>query len=76
LGTTGIDAFPKLKNFELKMHSMIGNTYVRESTCSTMNQVKSKNRNRMADAILYDRLRLATTDTAGIEKGTMVSVVA
>ena len=42
------DILPKVKNFALKMHSMFGNTHVCESTFSTMKQVKSKNKNRMA----------------------------
>ena len=50
--------FLKLKNFALKMHSMFGCTYVCESTFSTMKQVKSKNRNQMADETLDDSLRL------------------
>jgi len=43
------DRFPKLKDFALKMHLMFGNTYVCESTFSTMKQVKFKNKNQMAD---------------------------
>jgi len=43
-----------------------------ESTFSTMKQVKSKNRNRMADETLDDSLPLATTGN-GIEKGMTVS---
>jgi len=49
---------------------MLGNTYVYESTFSTMKQVKSKSRNRMADETLDDNLRLAATNT-GIDKGTV-----
>jgi len=49
------------------MHSMFGNTYVCEGTFSTMKQVKSKNRHRMADETLDDSLRLATTNI-GIDK--------
>jgi len=52
---------------------MLGNTYVCESTFSTMKQVKSKNKNRMASETLDDSLRLATNNT-GIEKGTIVSI--
>jgi len=52
---------------------MFGNTYVCESTFSTMKQVKSKNKNRMAGETLDDSLRLATNNT-GIEKGTIVSI--
>ena len=55
------DKFPKLKNFALKMHSMFGSTYVCESTFSTMQLVKSRNRNRMANQTLDNCLRLATT---------------
>jgi len=47
-------------------------TYVGESTFSTMKQVKSKNKNRMADETLDDSLRLATTNT-GIDKERIVS---
>jgi len=52
------DGFPKLKDLALKMHSMFGSTYACESTFSTMKQVKSKNRNRMADESLDDSFRL------------------
>jgi len=50
------DRFLKLKDFALKMRSMFGNTYVCESTFSTMKQVKYKYRNRMADETLDDSL--------------------
>jgi len=53
------DRFPKLKDFATKMHSVFGNTHMCESTFSTMKQVKSKNRNRIAKATLNDSLRLA-----------------
>ena len=46
------DRFPKVKDFALKMHSMFGSTYVCESTFSTMQQVKYKNRNQMVDETL------------------------
>jgi len=46
---------------------MFGNTYVCESTFSTMKQGRSTNRNRMADETLND-----TTNT-GINKGTILS---
>jgi len=48
------DRFPKMNDFALEMHSMFRNTYVCESTFSTMNHVKSKNRNQMADETLDD----------------------
>jgi len=51
---------------------MFRNTYVCESTFSMMKQVKSKNRNRMADKTLDDSFPLATTN-AGIDIGTIVS---
>jgi len=38
------------------MHSMFGNTYVHESTFSTMKRVTSENGNRMADEKLDDSL--------------------
>jgi len=41
------------------MHSIFGKTYVCESKFSAMKQVKSKNRNRMAEEALDDGLRLA-----------------
>jgi len=42
------------------MHSIFGNTYVCECTFSTVKQVKSENRNRMAEEkTLDDSLRLA-----------------
>jgi len=43
------DRFPKLKLFTLKMHLTFGNTCVTEHIFSAMKQVKSKNRNWMAD---------------------------
>ena len=36
--------FLKLKDFALKIHSLLGNTYVSESAFSAMKQVKSKNK--------------------------------
>jgi len=71
------DRCPKLKDFALKIHSKFGNiysAYVRESTFSTMKQVKFINRNRMTDETLVDSRRLATTNT-GIDKGMIVSEV-
>jgi len=50
---------------------MFGNTYACESTFSTMKQIKSKNRSRLADETLDDSLRLAST--SGIEKEMIVS---
>jgi len=38
-----------VEDYALKMHSMFQNTYVCESTFSTMKQVKPKNRNKLAD---------------------------
>ena len=55
------DKFPKLKDFALKMHSMFGSTYVRESTFSTMKLVKSRSKNRMVNQTLDNCLRLSTT---------------
>jgi len=52
------ERFLKLKHFAPKIHFMFGNTYVCESTLYTVKQVKSKNRNRMADEILDDSLLL------------------
>jgi len=40
------------------MHSMFGNIYVYESIFSTMKQLRSNNRNRMADETLDDSLLL------------------
>ena len=51
---------------------MFGNTYVCESIFSTMDQVKSKNRNGIADETLDDSLRLSTSNS-GIDKGIIVS---
>jgi len=45
---------------------------MRVRTLSTMKQVKSKNRNRVADETLDDCLRLAVTNT-GNDKGMIVS---
>jgi len=47
---------------------MFRSTYVHESTFSTMNQIKSKNSNRMADETLDGILRFATIRT-GIDIG-------
>jgi len=49
---------------------MFRNTYVCESTFSTMKQVKSQNKNR--SETLINSLQLATTNT-GITEGTIVS---
>jgi len=46
------DSFPKLNTFAPNVHSMFGSTHVCESTFSTTKQVKSKNRNQMADKTL------------------------
>jgi len=46
----------------------IWKTYVCKSTVSKMKQVKSKNRNRMADETLDDSRRLANTGKS-IDKG-------
>jgi len=46
------DRFPRLEDFTLNMHSMFGNTYMCESTYFGMKQVKSKNRNQMAEETL------------------------
>jgi len=46
---------------------MFGNIYVRESKFSMLKQVKSDNRNRMADKILDD------TTSTGIDIGTILS---
>jgi len=48
------DRFLKLKDIALNTRLAFGNTYVYESTFSTMKQVKSKNRNRMADETQED----------------------
>jgi len=53
------DRFSELKDLTLKLHSMFGNTYVCESTFSTMKQVKSINKIRMVDEIPDDSVRLA-----------------
>ena len=50
------DKFPKLKDFALNMHSMFGSKYVCESTFSTMQLVKSRNRNQMANQTLVNCL--------------------
>jgi len=51
---------------------MFGSRYVCESTFYTVNYVKSKNKNRMADETLDDILRLATIIT-GVDTGAIVS---
>jgi len=60
------DRFPKLEDFAIKICLEI---YTFENTFSTINQVKCKNRNRMAGETLFDSLRLSI----GIDKGTIVS---
>jgi len=49
---------------------MFGNTYVCESTFSSMKQVKCKNRNQMGNGRrkLYDSRRLANTDALLIKE--------
>ena len=54
------DKFPKPKEFALKIHLMIGSTYVCESRFSIIELVKSRNRNRMANQTLDNCLPLAT----------------
>jgi len=63
------DRFPKLKDFALKMHSLVDNTYMCESTFYIMKQINSKNRNRMTDETLNNSLPLVST---GIEKITLL----
>lgn len=53
--------FPKLKNFGLKMSSMMGSTYLCESAFSTMKLIKSKYRSSLSDSSLLNAMRLATT---------------
>uniref|UniRef100_A0A3Q2QH27 HAT C-terminal dimerisation domain-containing protein n=1 Tax=Fundulus heteroclitus TaxID=8078 RepID=A0A3Q2QH27_FUNHE len=45
--------FPHLRDFALSMASMFGSTYVCESSFSTMKHIKSKERNRLTDEILF-----------------------
>jgi len=55
------------------MHSMLGNIYVCERTFSTMKQVKSKNKNRMADEMLDNSLQLAQPTLVYIDNEMIVS---
>lgn len=55
------ESYPKLRKFGLKMCSMLGSTYLCESTFSTMKFIKSKYRCSLTDKSLTNLLRLATT---------------
>jgi len=63
--------FVKLKDFALKMHSMLWSIYVRDGKFFAMKQVISKHRNRMTDETLGDSLWLTTNNTGLI--GTILS---
>ena len=52
---------------------MLGNIYVCERTFSTMKQVKSKNKNRMADEMLDNSLQLAQPTLVYIDNEMIVS---
>lgn len=54
--------YPKLRNFGLKMSSMLGSTYLCESTFSNMKFIKSNYRCSLSDKSLSSLLRLATTN--------------
>nr|CAB3267854.1 zinc finger BED domain-containing protein 5-like [Phallusia mammillata] len=58
------ERYPILKDSAVKLHSMFGSTYICECAFSAMNDVKSKNRNKLGNNALYDCLRMATTSIA------------
>lgn len=55
------ERYPNLVDFGLKMGSMFGNTYLCESTFSTLKFVKSRYRCSLSDDSLLHLLQLATT---------------
>ena len=63
--------FPKLKDVALKIYSMFGSTYMCENMFSSMQVVKSRNRNQKANQTLDNCLRLATT-SINIDRETTV----
>ncbi|GFY74336.1 general transcription factor II-I repeat domain-containing protein 2 [Trichonephila inaurata madagascariensis] len=56
------ERFPKLTKLGLKMGSMMGSTYLCESTHSTMSFIKSKYGSSLLDNSLAHALRLETTN--------------
>ena len=54
--------FPVLRDFALRMLSILGSTYIFENTFYVMKRLKSNARNRFADKTLDACLRLATTE--------------
>lgn len=55
------EKFPCLRKVALYLISFFGSTYLCESTFSTMNAIKTKNRSRLTDAHLTSCLRIAVT---------------
>ncbi|KAG8222197.1 hypothetical protein J437_LFUL001289, partial [Ladona fulva] len=55
------DRFPLLRSVAYKIKSCFGSTYLCESLFSTMNIIKSKNRNRLTDSHLDSCLRAGTS---------------
>uniref|UniRef100_A0A672MSJ9 DUF4371 domain-containing protein n=1 Tax=Sinocyclocheilus grahami TaxID=75366 RepID=A0A672MSJ9_SINGR len=53
--------FP-LRDFARLMHSMFGSTYICESSLSTMEHIKSKERNRLTDDTLFQLLQVGCTN--------------
>ncbi|KAJ8871901.1 hypothetical protein PR048_028241 [Dryococelus australis] len=56
------DKYPKLHNFDLKVTSMFGSTYICECAFSTMKMLKSKQRNRLSQEALKSNLHIVTTE--------------
>lgn len=55
------EKFPCLRKVALYLTSFFGSTYLCESTFSTMNAIKTKNRSRLTDAHLTSCLHIAVT---------------
>jgi len=55
-------AFPFLRDFALSMASMFGSTYIIKSNFSIMKHIKSKERNRVTDEILFQLMQIRCTN--------------
>ena len=57
-----MEKYPNVKRAALKILSMFGSTYVRESVFSTLKHVKSKHRSVLTDTHVKELLRVATAE--------------
>ena len=56
------EKYPKLKYFALRFCSLMGRTYICESSFSVVNHVKSKTQSRLDSQMLSACVRLALTE--------------